>query len=116
MIGDWLVNQQAWVYATEDNLTNWTTEVLLNQHFQKIINKEPSTQIDNVSLVCEDANQSDKSIEGEDTEVEASRDLEGINLGTETEKKEVWVAKQPELRQSLIELLKEYVDIFAWSY
>ncbi|RDX80440.1 hypothetical protein CR513_39010, partial [Mucuna pruriens] len=55
--------------------------------------------IDNVTLVCGDTNQSDKPIKGEDAEVEAE-DLEGINLGIEMEKKEVWVGKQmpPEFR------------------
>ncbi|RDX89680.1 hypothetical protein CR513_28565, partial [Mucuna pruriens] len=45
-------------------------------------------------------------------------DLEVINLGSEEEKKEVWVGKHmpPDLKQKLLELLKEYVDVFAWSY
>ncbi|RDX69988.1 hypothetical protein CR513_50822, partial [Mucuna pruriens] len=45
-------------------------------------------------------------------------ELESINLGGETEKKEVKVGRlmPPESRSRLIELLKEYADIFAWSY
>ncbi|RDY05015.1 hypothetical protein CR513_11200, partial [Mucuna pruriens] len=45
-------------------------------------------------------------------------ELEAINLGGEEEKKEVRVGKQmpPDLRRSLIELLEEYADVFAWSY
>jgi hypothetical protein len=41
-----------------------------------------------------------------------------INLGTEEDKKEVkiGVSLQPEVKESLIKLLREYVDVFAWSY
>ncbi|RDY08034.1 hypothetical protein CR513_07790, partial [Mucuna pruriens] len=47
-----------------------------------------------------------------------AEELESVNLGDEKEKKEVKVGKQmpPDLRIELIELLKEYFDIFAWSY
>ncbi|RDX63824.1 hypothetical protein CR513_57706, partial [Mucuna pruriens] len=79
---------------------------------------------------------SDKPVEDEGTEAEALvemerwveqerpkfqsqvEDLEGINLGDETEMREVQVGKQmpPDLRSKLVELLKEYSDVFAWSY
>jgi hypothetical protein len=41
-----------------------------------------------------------------------------INLGTEEDKKEVKVgaALPPEVKESLVKLLQEYVDVFAWSY
>ena len=44
--------------------------------------------------------------------------IEVINLGTEEIKKEVKIgdALQSEVKKGLIELLLEYVDIFAWSY
>ncbi|RDX73372.1 hypothetical protein CR513_47030, partial [Mucuna pruriens] len=45
-------------------------------------------------------------------------DLEGVNLGDESKKKEVRVGRQmpPDLRHSFIKLLREYADIFTWSY
>ena len=44
--------------------------------------------------------------------------MEVINLGTDEEAKEVRVgsALQDEVKTKLIELLKEYKDVFAWSY
>ncbi|RDY06249.1 hypothetical protein CR513_09796, partial [Mucuna pruriens] len=47
-----------------------------------------------------------------------TKDLESVNLGGEIEGREVRIGKQipPDLRAKLIELLKEYTDIFAWSY
>ena len=44
--------------------------------------------------------------------------LEVINLGTEEDKKEVKIGAllHPEVKIKLIDLLKEYVDVFAWSY
>ena len=44
--------------------------------------------------------------------------VEVINLGTDEEAKEVRVgpALQDEVKTKLIELLKEYKDVFAWSY
>ena len=44
--------------------------------------------------------------------------LEVINLGTEDEKKEVKIgsALEESVKKGLIELLHEYVDVFAWSY
>ncbi|WJX78222.1 hypothetical protein P8452_61468 [Trifolium repens] len=41
-----------------------------------------------------------------------------INLGTEEDKKEVKIgaALQSEVKESLVKLLQEYVDVFAWSY
>ena len=44
--------------------------------------------------------------------------LETINLGSEEEPKEVKIGAllHPDVKSRLTELLKEYVDIFAWSY
>jgi hypothetical protein len=44
--------------------------------------------------------------------------VDAINLGTEEDKKEVKIGAslQPEVKESLIKLLREYVDVFAWSY
>lgn len=41
-----------------------------------------------------------------------------MNLGTETEPKEVKIgaALEEGVKARLIEMLQEYVDIFAWSY
>ncbi|RDX75438.1 hypothetical protein CR513_44663, partial [Mucuna pruriens] len=89
-----------------------------------------------MALASEDTNQSDKLIKGENVEskalVEMERwieqegskcqslmeDLEGVNLGDESEKNEVRVGRQmpPDLRHNLIKLLRECADIFAWSY
>ena len=44
--------------------------------------------------------------------------LETINLGTEEDKKEVKVGAnlEPSVKERLVQLLNEYVEIFAWSY
>lgn len=44
--------------------------------------------------------------------------METVNLGTKTEPKEVKIATALEegVKARLIEMLQEYVDIFAWSY
>ena len=44
--------------------------------------------------------------------------VETINLGTETDKKEVKIGANLELsvKQRLIQMLHDYVEIFAWSY
>ena len=44
--------------------------------------------------------------------------LEVINLGSKEDPKEVKIGASlhPDVKRRLIEVLKEYVDIFAWSY
>ena len=44
--------------------------------------------------------------------------IEVINLGTEEDKKEIKIGASLEasVKKQVVELLKEYVDIFAWSY
>ena len=41
-----------------------------------------------------------------------------VNLGTDDEKKEVKIdsSLDPSAKKEIMDLLKEYVDIFAWSY
>ncbi|RDY11603.1 hypothetical protein CR513_03703, partial [Mucuna pruriens] len=87
-------------------------------------------------LLLSNANESHGQDEGEDPEEEAlvemerlleqerpelqsgTKELETVNLDKEEEKREIRVGKQmsPGLKQRLVELLREYVDIFAWSY
>ena len=44
--------------------------------------------------------------------------LETVNLGTEEDRKEVQVGAnlEPKVKGRLVQLLNEYVEIFAWSY
>ena len=44
--------------------------------------------------------------------------VELVNLGTETDKKEVKIGANLELsvKQRLIQMMRDYVEIFAWSY
>ena len=44
--------------------------------------------------------------------------MEAINLGTEKERREVKIGTtlSPTTRKKLIDLLREYNDVFAWSY
>ena len=44
--------------------------------------------------------------------------VESVNLGTEEDKKEVKIGANLELsvKQRLIQMLHDYVEIFAWSY
>ncbi|RDX63355.1 hypothetical protein CR513_58230, partial [Mucuna pruriens] len=116
------------------------TRILIKEGYQPSKGLGPHLsefpQDSNTILMCEDPSQPNKPVKDERVEVEALVEmerwigqekpkfqplvdkLEGINLGGETEKKEVRVGKQmpPDLRFSLIGLLKEYADVFAWSY
>ena len=44
--------------------------------------------------------------------------LDTINLGTEDDKKEIKIGAnlEPSVKERLIQLLHDYVEIFAWSY
>lgn len=44
--------------------------------------------------------------------------MEVINLGSEEDRKEVKIGALlvPTVKERMIELLKEYVDVFSWSY
>ncbi|RDX93528.1 hypothetical protein CR513_24208, partial [Mucuna pruriens] len=90
--------------------------------------------VDNQTLENEEPDQPSELGEGRSAEAEAladierwidkerpkfealTKDLESVNLGVEG--REIWIGKQipPDLRAKLIELLKEYTNIFAWSY
>ncbi|RDY01272.1 hypothetical protein CR513_15425, partial [Mucuna pruriens] len=92
--------------------------------------------IDNMTLMFDNAGKSNRSDEGDDWEEEdleelervleqerprlqfEAKEIEVINLGEEDEVKEIRVGKLMllDLRQRLVELLREYADIFAWSY
>ncbi|RDX64799.1 hypothetical protein CR513_56610, partial [Mucuna pruriens] len=80
------------------------------------MNMEPS-QSNNTIFGCRDPNQSNKPIKDESMEAKTLVEMERW-IEQEGPKKEVWVGRQMplDLRQSLIELLKEYADIFTWSY
>ena len=43
---------------------------------------------------------------------------EAINLGTEEERREVKIETtlSPTIKERLIDMLREYSDVFAWSY
>ena len=44
--------------------------------------------------------------------------MEALNLGTEEERREVKIETtlSPIIREKLIDLLREYSDVFVWSY
>ena len=46
------------------------------------------------------------------------KDLEEVNLGTVEAPKKVYINKKlsPKIRQGLIDLLRKYRHMFAWSY
>ena len=55
----------------------------------------------------------------EDKEILPHQEItELVNLGTDDEKKEVKIGSSldPFAKKEIVDLLKEYVDIFAWSY
>ncbi|RDX89566.1 hypothetical protein CR513_28699, partial [Mucuna pruriens] len=91
---------------------------------------------DNATLELNNTSESYGQDEGEDFEEEAlvemerlleqerlklqsgTKELETFNLSKEEEKLEIRVRKQMSsgFKQRLVELLREYADIFAWSY
>ena len=44
--------------------------------------------------------------------------VKSVNLGTKEDKKEVKIGVnlEPSVKQRLIQMLRDYVEIFAWSY
>ncbi|RDY14743.1 hypothetical protein CR513_00146, partial [Mucuna pruriens] len=134
-IGDETKGQAGWVYATRKKLTNWAAEGLPDQDFLEIKNN-PISPIDNQSLGNEEPDQPNTPTESVSTEAEAlvdierwtdrekpkfeapTKDLESVSLREGTEGREVRIGKQlpRDSRAKLIKLLKEYVDVFAWSY
>ncbi|RDY06260.1 hypothetical protein CR513_09785, partial [Mucuna pruriens] len=109
--------------------------MLPDQDFLEIKNN-PISPTDNQTLRNEEPDQPNELGEGRSAKAEAladiewwidkekpkfearMKDLESVNLRYGIEGREVWIGKQmpPNLRVKLIELLKEYTDIFAWSY
>ncbi|RDY06640.1 hypothetical protein CR513_09345, partial [Mucuna pruriens] len=119
MVEDQPLELAEWIYPTERDP-----------------NTETSHQIDNTTLASDNIGESSRSDEGEDLEEEDLEELERlleqerlrlqsrveeievINLGEESKVKEIQVGKlmPPDLRQRLVELLREYADMFARSY
>ncbi|RDX66151.1 hypothetical protein CR513_55113, partial [Mucuna pruriens] len=121
--------------------TRWLEPVALQRILEDSYSTKPRLQrkedhvrelrIDNVTLAPEYANESSRQEEEEGPEEEAlvelerlleqeklklqsgAEELEIINLG---KKEEVRKQMPLDLRQRLVELLKEYADVFAWSY
>ncbi|MCI37436.1 hypothetical protein A2U01_0058660, partial [Trifolium medium] len=58
-------------------------------------------------------------LEQEEKEIQPHQEpIEVINLGTDEDKKEIKIGAslQEDVKSSLVSLLQEYVDVFAWSY
>ncbi|RDY04164.1 hypothetical protein CR513_12142, partial [Mucuna pruriens] len=97
---------------------------------------EMAAWINNATLMLDDTGKSNRQDEEEETEEEALKELERlleqerpklqfgaeelevINHGEGEETREIRIGKliPPDLKQGLIKLLREYEDIFAWSY
>lgn len=87
---------------------------------------EPDYDFENAIFAIEDDEESEVSaelvrmLENEGSKIEPSQEeeLETINLGAPDKPQEVKVSTSlsQEERTALIKLLKEYKDVFAWSY
>ena len=58
-------------------------------------------------------------LEREENTIQSYKEpLEMINLGSEEDPKKVKIGAllHPDVKSRLVELLKEYMDIFSWSY
>ncbi|RDX86917.1 hypothetical protein CR513_31683, partial [Mucuna pruriens] len=80
---------------------------------------QPSKPSEGISTEAEALADIERWIDREKSKFEAPReDLESINLGEGIEGREVRIGKQvpPNLRVKLVELLREYANVFAWSY
>ncbi|RDY11087.1 hypothetical protein CR513_04289, partial [Mucuna pruriens] len=124
MIRSELIGQYGRVYASDDKPVNWTTEMLFDEFLFAITNNEPSPN-SNMTPMCDDPSPIVESVKDKDAETEAlvemerrieqerpkfqplTRELESVNLGNETDKKEIRIGNQmpPELRRNLVELL-----------
>ncbi|RDX74506.1 hypothetical protein CR513_45736, partial [Mucuna pruriens] len=124
MIGSQSEDQYGKVYASDEQLANWTVESLADEFLFAITNNEPSPNND-MTPVCEDPSPIEEPTEDEDAETEAlaevenqieqerpkfqplTKKLESVNLGDERDKKEIRIGNQmsPESRRTLIELL-----------
>ncbi|RDY12590.1 hypothetical protein CR513_02583, partial [Mucuna pruriens] len=126
MIGDEPRSWREELHKIKEGLANWTAKELFDEDLFIITNNELSLN-GNAIPMDEDPSQTDESIKDDEAEIKAlekpkfqpwAEELKSINMGDEKEKKEVKVGKQmpPDLKIELMELLKEYADIFAWSY
>ncbi|RDY05863.1 hypothetical protein CR513_10234, partial [Mucuna pruriens] len=112
-IGDQLPMSAKWVHLIAQELDNWMVEALPNLVSQQIRQDEREGPEEEALIELK------RMIERERLRLQfGTEDLEVINLGGEEETWEIRVGKQvpSDLRQRLVELLKEYADIFAWSY
>ncbi|RDY00181.1 hypothetical protein CR513_16662, partial [Mucuna pruriens] len=127
------------VTMVEDQSMRRTFFPTFFENAEKIIiipNTENFPQINNAVLALDDADKSSRQDEEEETEEEALKELERLleqqrpklqsstkeleinNLGKGEETREIRIDKliSPDFKQKLTKLLKEYEDIFAWSY
>ena len=68
---------------------------------------------------CEVPGELARLLQQEEREIQPHEEqLDTINLGTEDDKKEIKIGVnlEPSVRERLIQLLHDYVEIFAWSY
>ncbi|RDY09929.1 hypothetical protein CR513_05617, partial [Mucuna pruriens] len=107
-IEDQLVEPVEWVHPMARELDNWTVEALLEPVSWKILNTETSLQINNTAHAPDETSKSSRQDEEEETEEEALKELE----------REIRIGKLIPLdfKQGLTKLLREYEDIFTWSY
>ncbi|RDX93092.1 hypothetical protein CR513_24685, partial [Mucuna pruriens] len=127
MVEDQPMEPVEWVYPMAQELENWTAEAPNTENFR---------QINKADLALDDVDKSSRKDEEEETEEEAlnelerlleqerpklqsgTKELEIINLDKGGETREIHIGKLilSDFKQRLTELLKEYEDIFAWSY
>ncbi|RDX78066.1 hypothetical protein CR513_41713, partial [Mucuna pruriens] len=88
------------------------------------LDTKASSQINNATFTPDDIDKCSRQEEEEEIEEETLRELESteelevINLSEGEGVKEIWVGKLilMDVKQGLTELLREYANIFAWSY
>ncbi|RDY06282.1 hypothetical protein CR513_09767, partial [Mucuna pruriens] len=130
---------RSWYKKTQDDLDSTIEEMTqggAKPYPKRRPKNNPISPIDSQSLGNEEPNRPSEPSENVSTEAEAlvdierwidrekskfeapMKDLESVNLGEGIKGREVWIGKQipPDLRAKLIKLLKEYADVFAWSY
>ncbi|RDX60131.1 hypothetical protein CR513_61760, partial [Mucuna pruriens] len=87
MIRDEPMSHQRGVCITKEELANWMAKELPDKDLFMITNNEPPSR-SNATLILKDLDPANEPVKDEDAE------LESVNLGNETEKKEVKVGKQ----------------------
>ncbi|XP_061359320.1 uncharacterized protein LOC133303422 [Gastrolobium bilobum] len=120
--------------TNDEALKNWQTEPVIDVIAIKnldLIETLPherdleNSPIDPFMAINEEDPESDeeqiveklsKLLEGSEKEFDLNDEaFELINMGTEEEKKELKIVDNPE-REEMIQLFKEYLDVFAWTY